>query len=262
MRRLLTLGVRRPRAALSGWLVVTGALAVLGLGVQSHLSASTLGVAGSESAREFQLFDQRFGPSVTVPILLEGPSAALDRQGPVLSRALAGLRNARVISPWDRQPGSRQLRPIPTAGLIIVSVDSPPTSSLTSIEPSIRQTIDRLTRRPVTAHVSGLAAIGDQLEKSSLAAVHRAELIAIPIVALVLLLVFGSFAAAAVPAVLGAGTVLAGFGMIALLGRLFPITEAAISFASMMGLALGVDYSLLVVSRFRDELGEASEPEA
>ncbi|MEA2266630.1 MAG: putative drug exporter of the superfamily, partial [Solirubrobacteraceae bacterium] len=56
--------------------------------------------------------------------------------------------------------------------------------------------------------------------------------------------------------------VLAGFGMIALLGRLFPITEAAISFATMMGLALGVDYSHLVVSRFRDELGEARDPEA
>ncbi|MGI8801259.1 MAG: MMPL family transporter [Solirubrobacteraceae bacterium] len=262
MRRLLTFGVRRPRAALAGWLVATAVLAALGLSVQSHLSASTLGVAGSESAREFQLFDQRFGRSVTVPILLEGPATELDRQGPTLSRALASLTDARVISPWDRQPGSRQLRPTPTAGLIVVSVDATPTNALTSIEPNIRQTIDRLTREPVTAHVSGLAAIGDQLEASSVSAVHRAELIAIPIIAVVLLVVFGSFAAALIPAVLGAGTVLAGFGMIDLLGRLFPITEAAISFASMMGLALGVDYSLLVVSRFRDELGDADDKES
>ena len=262
MRRLLTFGVRRPRTALIAWLVATAALAVVGLSVKTYLSASTLGVAGSESAREFQLFDQRFGRSVTVPILLEGPAAALDRQGPALSRALAALVNTRVISPWDQQPGSRQLRPTPTAGLIVVSVDSTPTNALTSIEPSIRQTIARIARRPVAAHVSGLAAIGDQLEASSLAAVHRSELIAIPIIAVVLLIVFGSFAAAAIPAVLGAGTVLAGFGIIALLGRVFPITEAAISFASMMGLALGVDYSLLVVSRFRDELGEARDDAA
>lgn len=260
MRRLLTFGVRRPRTALLGWLVTTAVLAVVGLSVQTYLSASTLGVAGSESAREFQLFDQRFGPSVTVPILLEGPAAALDRQGPALTRALAGLNGARVISPWDKQPGSRQLRPTPGAGLIVVSVDSTPATSLTSIEPSIQKTIDRITSKPVRSHVSGLAAIGDQLEASSLAAVHRSELIAVPIIAVVLLFVFGSFGAALIPAVLGAGTVLAGFGVIALLGRLFPITEAAISFASMMGLALGVDYSLLVVSRFRDELGEASDP--
>ncbi len=260
MRRLLTFGVRRPRTALLCWLAVTVALAVVGLSVETYLSASTLGVAGSESAREFQLFDQRFGPSVTVPILLEGPTASLDRQGPVLTRALAALTGARVISPWDVQPGSRQLRPLPTAGLIVVSIDSQPDSQLTSIEPSIQRTVDRITRRPVTAHVTGLAAIGGQLESSSLAAVHRAETIAIPIIAIVLLFVFGSVAAAVIPAVLGAGTVLAGFGVIALLGRLFPITEAAISFASMMGLALGVDYSLLVVSRFRDELGDASDP--
>ncbi len=262
MRALLTLGVRRPRAALIAWLLVTAVLAVLGLSVQTYLSASTLGVAGSESAREFQLFDQRFGRSVTVPVLLEGPAAALDRQGRALSAALAALPDARVISPWDNQPGSRQLRPSPTAGLIVVSVDSTPVNSLSSIEPRIRQTIDRITRRPIRAHVSGLAAIGDQLEASSVAAVHRAELIAIPIIAVVLLFVFGSVAAAAIPALLGAGTVLAGFGLIALLGRIFPITEAAISFASMMGLALGVDYSLLVVSRFRDELGDAADPQS
>jgi RND superfamily putative drug exporter len=112
----------------------------------------------------------------------------------------------------------------------------------------------------VRARVTGLDEIGLQLESASLAAVHRAELIAIPVLLIILLLVFGSPAAAAIPAALGFGTVFSGFGLISLLATVLPLTELATVAASMMGLALGVDYSLLVVSRFRDELRDPSNP--
>jgi len=262
MNRLLTFGARRPRVALVAWLVATAILATVGLSVGQHLSISNLLVPGTESAREAQLFEQQFGSSVSAPILLSGPSQALDREGPTLARGLATLSGAHVVSAWDSGSLGRSMRPSSGRAMVLVAVDQAGRASDSGIERSIQERVNEEIHAPVRARVSGLDAIGVQLESSSIAAVHRAELIAIPILLVVLFLVFGSVAAAAIPAALGFGTVLAGFGIISLLANLMPLTELATVAASMMGLALGVDYSLLLVSRFRDELTDPnSAPE-
>ena len=260
MNRLLTIGARRPRAALAAWLAVTAVLGVIGLGVGSHLAISNLLVPGTESAREAQVFDQQFGNGISAPVLMTGPAAALDRQGPALAQALSKLPGAHVVSAWDGGSIGHDLRPSANAALVLVAVDRSGQQSYTGIERSITAVVAAHSSAPVRSRVSGLDSVGLQLESASLSAIHRAEIIAIPLLALVLLLVFGSPAAAAIPAVLGFGTVFAGFGLISLLTALFPLTELATVAASMMGLALGVDYSLLVVSRFRDELGRSRLP--
>jgi RND superfamily putative drug exporter len=260
MNRLLTVGARRPRAALVAWLVATSLLGVIGLGVGQHLAVSNLLVPGTESAREAQLFEQQFGNGISAPVLLTGPTTSLNSEGPVLAQQLAQLPGAHVVSAWDGGSIGRALRPAPGTALVLVAVSRSGHTSATGIENSIRAVVNAHVTAPVRARVSGLDAVGLQLESASLAAIHRAELIAIPLLLIVLLLVFGSPAAAAIPALLGFGTVFAGFGLISLLTAILPLTELATVAASMMGLALGVDYSLLVVSRFRDELRDASDP--
>ena len=254
MRRLLTIGVRRPRAALAAWLIVTALLGIYGLGVGRHLTAPTLTVPGTESAREYQLFRQHFSPSVDAPILLQGPRRALDREGPALAAGLAKLPGARVVSAWAANSLGPILRPSPSSALVLVSVAVPPHVSEHGVTRLINHTIAADIASPVVARVSGIDAIGTQLQSASLSAVSKAELIAIPVLLIVLLIVFGSVTAAAIPALLGLGTVFAGFGVLSLLAQVAPLTDLTTSAASMMGLALGVDYSLLVVSRFRDEL--------
>lgn len=260
MNRLLTLGARRPRASLAAWLVSTVILGIIGLNVGQHLSVTNLLVPGTESAREAQLFEQQFGSSVSAPILLTGPSAALDREGPALVHGLSGISGAHVVSAWDDGSLGHSLRPTSTSALVLVAVIHGSATTGTAIEHTIDTIVAKQVRGPVKARVSGLDAVGIQLESASLTAVHHAELIAIPILLIVLLLVFGSPAAAAIPAVLGFGTVFSGFGLISILGSFLPLTELATIAASMMGLALGVDYSLLVVSRFRDELTDRGNP--
>jgi hypothetical protein len=76
------MAIRRPVPALAIALAVVLALAGLGLGVSHRLSPSIVVVAGTESSRAQHLTDAQFGPGVLVPILLEGPPAELDRQGP------------------------------------------------------------------------------------------------------------------------------------------------------------------------------------
>jgi RND superfamily putative drug exporter len=260
LSRLLTIGVRRPRAVLGGWLIVTVVLAVIGLNVGSHLSGTNLLVPGSESAREVKLFDQEFGGNVSAPILLTGPSAALNREGPRLAASLNKLRGAEVVSAWNGGTLGHSLRPAPDRALLLVAVTQHEGTTTAQTERAVQNRVNSVITAPVQAKVSGVDSIGAELQSASLHAVHRAELIAIPILLIVLLIVFGSPAAATIPAALGFGTVLSGFGVISLLGSVMSLTELATTAASMMGLALGVDYSLLVVARYRDELIDPGDP--
>src|SRR5262249_35561069 len=77
---------------------------------------------------------------------------------------------------------------------------------------------------------------------------------AAPLLLIVLLLVFRSLIAALIPLAFGALTVLAGRGVLVFLSSLMSIDALSLVVCTMMGLALGVDYSLLIVSRFREEL--------
>src|SRR6202000_2278339 len=83
---------------------------------------------------------------------------------------------------------------------------------------------------------------------------------AAPGLVLILLIVFRAAVAALVPLAFGALTVLAGRGVLSLLSSAMTIDALSLVVCTMMGLALGVDYSLLIVSRFREELERGKSP--
>ena len=107
---------------------------------------------------------------------------------------------------------------------------------------------------------SGYASVSRALQSESLKATERAELIAVPLLLIVLLLVFRSLMAAAIPLAFGALTVFAGRGVLVLLDSVMTIEALSVVVCTMMGLALGVDYSLFIVSRFREELARGASP--
>jgi hypothetical protein len=123
MISLAKLSIRRPKAALAGWLLAGIALMLIGFGVSKALSPSITVVSGTQSARAQKLANREFGPSQLVPILLEGPKAQLDRVGPRLVVALNARAHTRLLSAWDAGTASAGLRPKPTAAMIVVSVD-------------------------------------------------------------------------------------------------------------------------------------------
>ena len=88
----------------------------------------------------------------------------------------------------------------------------------------------------------------------ALDALDKGELIALPILVLMLLAIFRSPLAALVPAISGLLVTRVGTALMGLIGRVADIDALALNMVAMLGLALGVDYSLLVVSRFREEL--------
>src|SRR4051812_1451722 len=94
--------LRHPREVLLIASIVLAALAVIGTGVDKKLDPTTLDVPGSASAEANQMLEDHFGPSAPFAILLRGPAAALDEQGPRLVEALREDPTVSTLSPWDK----------------------------------------------------------------------------------------------------------------------------------------------------------------
>jgi RND superfamily putative drug exporter len=251
----------RAVATLAATLAIVVALGAVGLGVESRLQPTSLAIAGTPSARGESLARANFGDSSPFAVLLRGPAAAIDRQGPGLVAALRRDRAATAISPWG--PGaSAALRPGRDRALVLVDFHRPLPAAIRDTVPALERTLAAHVHMPVTATQSGFATISRALQQESLAASERAELLAAPLLIIVLLLVFRSLVAAAIPLALGAMTVFAGRGVLVLLSSFMGIDALSLVVCTMMGLALGVDYSLFIVSRFREELAAGRDPSA
>jgi len=88
---------------------------------------------------------------------------------------------------------------------------------------------------------------------------QRSELISLPLAAIVLLLVFGSAVAAGLPLAVGGATVLVALAAIFGVAQATRMSIFVLNLTTLLGLGLGVDYSLLLVSRFREELGRGAK---
>ena len=240
---------------LTTWLVAVAVLGGIGLGIDGRLSASALQVAGSESSHARALIGGNFGDSATIPVLLQGSRAEVKKQGKALSAKLARRPGVRVLSPWTTSSGNTALRPSGDRALLLLSV-SGSHQEIADRSEAVEKLVAKSTSIPVRATVTGLPMLTRDGTRSSLAAVHRAELIALPLLMLALLLVFRSPLAAAIPAAFGAATIAASTGVLALLAAYIRLDAFALAVSCMVGLALAVDYSLLLVSRMREELGE------
>jgi len=251
--------LRHPRAVLAIAVAALIALAIVGTGTEGRLDPTTIDVAGTESSRSNELLREHFGESAPFVILLRGPAAALDRQGPQLIEALREEPGVTSLSPWDSGSVQR-LRPTPRKALILVDFHVDNRVAVNEVVPHLEQVIEDQIHAPVDATQTGYATLFRAIQEGNLDAAHRGELIAIPFLLLILLLVFRSPIAAAIPLVFGAITVVSSRGILFFATNWFEIDATAVVVCSMMGLALGVDYSLLMVSRFREELAEGNTP--
>ncbi len=102
--------------------------------------------------------------------------------------------------------------------------------------------------------VGGGAVFYEDIQSVSEQDLRRAELLAFPFAVLALILVFRSLVAAALPAIVGGCSVAVSFALVYWLGHVTPLSIFALNVITLFGLGLGVDYSLFIVSRFREEL--------
>jgi RND superfamily putative drug exporter len=251
--------VRPAVAALIAVLLGCAVLGVVGINVQDELDPLSLRISDTGSARGEDLLKAHFGDSTPFAVLLTGPPAQIEEQGPSLVRALRHSPGASVISPWDRGTVDA-LRPGPRKALIIVDYHHPLATAMRETVPELEGILEQNVHPPLRATQSGFATVSRALQEETVNATERAELLAVPLLLIVLLLVFRSVVAAAIPLAFGALTVVAGRGVLVLLSSVMTIDAISLVVCTMMGLALGVDYSLLIVSRFREELEAGLDP--
>ena len=208
--------VRYAVPVLVGWALVVVTFGIIGRGVEEKVQPSLLFIPGTESDRWRELREGSFNENIIV--LLVGPRSAGRPPGPGSSaaRARATPEGTRVISPWsgdaeelagaapEPAPSGHQRRPaIPPDG-----ETSAPSSARSS------DFVQARVRPPVEAHLAGIPSLGTEVNEASIEALHKGELIAAPLLIIVLLLVFRSPVAAAIPLAIAVGTVAHGLRVI------------------------------------------------
>ena len=150
---------------------------------------------------------------------------------------------------------------------VVVGLD-PGVDRVDRLVPSLRETTARLEERlrpqapRIQLRLTGEGPINYDIWRTSADDAGRAERRTLPLTLVLLVLGFGAAAAAALPVVSGALAVSLSIGLLSLAAARLPLAILALNVVSMLGLALGIDYALLSVSRFREARAAGEAPDA
>jgi RND superfamily putative drug exporter len=248
---------------LGAWAVVFAIALLTASSARHQIHETDLQSPGSDSARAAQLTREQFGSTIALAALLVGPRAVVEREGPGIVRQLGRIEGVEVLSPWDRN-GRRILREPAGQALLTLQVRKSLRQIFDQTTPAVERVLARYRGRDgLRIELTGQAPLMRAINQTALDALDKGELIALPILIVMLLAIFRSPIAALVPAISGLLVTRVGTALMGVIGRGVEIDALALNLVAMIGLALGVDYSLLVVSRFREELANGrSVPEA
>lgn len=270
LHRIALMAIAAPRRILAVAVLLMIGAAVFGVPVTKSLSAGGFQDPTSESARATQLLTDKFGVgamqlvfTVTAPGGATGPAARA--AGTDIVKVIeASPHAADLVSAWTSPaPVAEDLMSKDgSSGLVVAGLFGGENDAQKYAE-AVLDTInaDVLPKHPdVEVTAGGAAVVYSQINTQTEHDLLRMESIAIPLSFLVLVWVFGGLLAAALPMAVGA---LAIVGSMAVLRSITFVTDVsifALNLSIAMGLALAIDYTLLIISRYRDELAEGVEP--
>lgn len=237
------------------WAVLFLSSAPLVPGVARSLRPGGFGSDDLESTQALMLLSQKLGLSFTgVQVIFASDRLTVDDPAfaAQANAALSSMRDWNLvaqITPYTADPA--QISTDRHAAYAAVTLKDE-AESLNDLPTEIRS---RVTPQPdLRIELAGSPIFYDDILRVSEADLRRAELIAVPFAALALLFVFRSVVAAMLPALVGGMAAAVALAGIFLLARVMPLSIFVLNVATLFGLGLGVDYSLFLVSRFREEL--------
>jgi putative drug exporter of the RND superfamily len=249
-----------PKRVLAVW----GLLALIGIGLTSGLLGSALtsdsGVTSKpESLRAQDLIDERLPASDALDELVVVRSGGLTVDDPAFAAKVRGLAGQLRRQAEVRRVGTYLGR----GGEILVSRDRHATllpvvmtdePEMTAVEDMIA-TIGRANGTDGFAvHITGENTIGHDFNVVSEQDLQKGELqFGLPAALIILVLVFGTLVGAAIPLVMAILSIVVAMGLVAVIGQAFELNLFVVNMLVAMGLALGIDYSLFIVSRLREE---------
>jgi heme transporter len=262
-------GLRRFRwAVFVVWLLLLAPAVYLGMTQSGHLTGGGFEVAGSQSLYVQQELEEQFPDQGASPLALvaapraDASFADMDAAVAHLERLAGEVPSVKVV-PNPQQPPPQPDRPY----VVTLQLDFNNTGAV-DVAKQLRQKVGINGDQPgevqdgkVKLYVIGQGALGAAATAATKHDIAQAEQWNLPIVLIVLLAVFGSLAAAAMPLVLGICTVAVTMGLVYLLSMFTTMSVFVTSTVSMFGIALAIDYSLFILMRFREELRAGREPE-
>lgn len=238
--------------------VAAGLAALFGGGVADNLSGGGFTDPHSESGRATTaLTDEFHAGQANLVVIVRG-------QGPPDSAEVT--RSATRLARWaGRADGVAQMRSYWTSGRTADMKSTDGTRALISLrlsgdEDAMMSTAKSLTPR-LRAHADGLrlqfagsAQVYSELNKQTQHDLEVSEAIAAPVTAVLLILVFGSVLAALLPLLIGGLSIVSTMLALQLLTQVTPVSTYALNLTTALGLGLAIDYSLFILTRYREEL--------
>src|SRR3954467_9449139 len=253
--RLGRFAVRRRWWIVAAWAVLLLAAVPLAPRASGALSAGGFILDDLESARAKQVLQEELGlePSAFV---LAYTSDTLRAGTPEWVAAVRAATKDVAAAPHVTRILSHVLAPRQVSAdghtaFDIVFLDLPPDDSPDAI-PGVAAALHDAPGLQV--RIGGGPAFYGDVQAVTEQDLRRSELVSLPLAALTLLFVFGSVIAAGVPLAVGGAAVLVALAAIFVVASVLPMSIFVLNLATLLGLGLGVDYSLLMTSRFREEL--------
>ncbi|MDC9005691.1 MMPL family transporter [Mycobacterium marinum] len=266
LTRMARLSLSAPRRVIAVVILVMIGTAIFGIPAANSLAAGGFLDPSSESARAAAVLADKFHRGDMEMVLLVSSDDGV-RDGPArivgtdIARQLAQSPFvAQVASPWDTpQPPPDMLSADGKSALILVALKGDENSA-----PRHAQALaQRLAhdRGGVTVQAGGSAMVYAQVNQQTEKDLLRMEFIAVPVSFAALVWVFGGLLAAALPVAVGGFAILGSLAVLRGVAMVTDVSIFALNVTVALGMALAIDYTLLIISRYRDELGEGRSHE-
>src|SRR5918994_291977 len=275
LTRLARLSTQHARAVVIAAVVLFAVAGALGRGVADHLTSGGFEDPSSESERADEALADRFDtgvPNLLLLVTAEGGDVddpATAQAGQALADRLAGEEGVTdVVSYWSEGDAPPLRNDDGSRALVVARIegnDDEVEDRVTELGPRYEQAAgagNGTVADAISVEVGGFAEVfhevGDTIEEDLV----RAETIALPITLVLLVIVFGSLVAASLPLVIGIMSIIGTFFVLRVLAAMTDVSIYALNLTTALGLGLAIDYSLFVVSRYREELRAGHEPRA
>ena len=265
LHRIARLAVESPRRVVVVAALLAILIGVFGVPVADKLSPSGFQDPTAESSRAAKILTEKFDQGdVPLVIVVSSPDGydspkAKTVAASVIETLTGSGHVAAVNSAWTAPP---------SAAGALVSTDKKSGLILTGIvgaeadqQRYTKELTDAVTgdRNGVTVRAGGTAMVNLQVTEQSKSDLLVLESIVVPLSFLVLIWVFGGVFAAALPIVVGIMAILGSLAVLRTVTFFTSVSIFALNLTTAMGLALAIDYTLLIISRYRDELADGAD---
>jgi putative drug exporter of the RND superfamily len=242
------------RAVAIAWVVVAVGLGVLAPRVETALSGAGWEATGSESLKVRQTVDREFGGLSSSALMVVVHSKDQTVNDPAFKAAVAEAQRTlgadpRVTQVVAPRPGQSISRDGHTA--VIQAGAGASSNEMVRAADDLKGKLHRLQGDGVQVSLTGASGMWSDFNEANRSAMMKSEVISWPVTMGILLLAFGSLVAAGLPLMLTILGLVASAGSLYLGTQLLDISIWAMNFALMFALALGIDYALFIVMRFR-----------